>query len=72
MTNEFLVSGRGVNGTYAVGRASDQGVWNCNTLGQTDNILLNFIQSPLNLFFALLAKVRSDLVCNRPAANYLE
>ncbi len=26
MTNEFLVSGRGVNGTYTVGRASCQGV----------------------------------------------
>ena len=29
MTNEFLVSGRGVNGTYTVGRASGQRVWNC-------------------------------------------
>ncbi len=35
MKNEFLVSGRGANGTYTVGSASGQGVWNCKPLGQT-------------------------------------
>ncbi len=36
VTNEFLLSERGVNGTYTVGRTGGQGVWNCNPDGPTE------------------------------------